>query len=118
VFPNCLRAGASDHHRAAVTTNLSPDPPKHPETVDRRWALVAIAVVGVLLVGAVGLYALVPRGASTPTGSPSDQSPYAQLFAQVGLNGEVTKEMALEAFSLAIAPLPGVTVPDGRRPCR
>ena len=72
-----------------------------------------MAIVVVLLVGAVGLYALTPRSASTPAGSPGDLSPYDQLRAQIGPNGEVTKEMALEAFSLAIAPLPGVTVPTG-----
>ena len=31
----------------------------------------------------------------------------------MGPNGEVTKKMALKAFSLAIAPLPGVTPPTG-----
>ncbi len=55
-------------------------------------------------------------GATSPSSSPGDQSPYAQLFAQIGPNGEVTKQMALEAFSLAIAPLPGVSIPTGAPP--
>ena len=76
----------------------------------------ALAIVVVLLVVGVGVYAFRPSGTSAPSASPGDQSPYAQLFAQVGPNGEVTKEMALEAFSLAIAPLPGVTVPSGPDP--
>jgi hypothetical protein len=93
--------------------NRSPAPEIRQPSVDRRWALVAIVVVVVLLVGAVGVYAVLPRGAGPAPGSPSDLSPYDQLRAQIGPNGEVTKEMALEAFSLAIAPLPGVTVPTG-----
>ena len=59
---------------------------------------------------------MIPAGPGPTNGSVSDLSPYAQLFAQIGPNGEVTKEMALEAFSLAIAPLPGVTVPTGAPP--
>ena len=78
--------------------------------------MIALAIVVVLLVVGVGVYAFLPRGTSSPSASPGDQSPYAQLFAQVGPNGEVTKEMALEAFSLAIAPLPGVTLPAGPDP--
>jgi hypothetical protein len=105
-----------DHLGAAVSTNLGPVPDKRPSTADRRWALVAIVVVVVLLAAGVGVYAILPTGTSSPTSSPGDLSPYAQLFAQVGPNGEVTKEMALEAFSLAIAPLPGVTVPSGPAP--
>ena len=73
-------------------------------------------MVVVLLAGAVGVYAILPRGADTVAGSPSDLSPYDQLQAQVGPNGEVTKDMALQAFALAIAPLPGVTVPTGAPP--
>ena len=76
----------------------------------------AVVAVAILLVGAVGLYAFLPRSAGTPAGSPGDLSPYAQLFAQVGPDGTVSKDVALQAFALAIAPLPGVTVPSGPAP--
>ena len=99
-----------------MTTDLPPVQDKSPSRVDRRWALLAIVAVVLLLVGAVGVYAFLPRGAGTASGSASDLSPYDQLRAQIGPNGEVTREMALEAFSLAIAPLPGVTVPTGAPP--
>ena len=91
-------------------------PQKRPAQVNRRWALVALVAVVVLLVGAVGVYAFLPKAAPSSSASPGDLSPYDQIRAQIGPNGEVTKEMALEAFSLAIAPLPGVTVPTGAPP--
>ena len=99
-----------------MSQDAAPDGQARPQRVDRRWALITLAIVVVLLVVGVGVYAFLPSGTSSPSASPGDQSPYAQLFAQVGPNGEVTKEMALEAFSLAIAPLPGVTVPTGPDP--
>ena len=89
--------------------------PNRRSPIDRRWALVAVALVVVLLAVLVGVYQF-GGGSPSPSASVGDQSPYAKLFAQIGPNGEVTKEMALEAFSLAIAPLPGVTVPTGAPP--
>ena len=52
-----------------------------------------------------------PRRAR-PRGDPSS---YDQLFDQVGDDGSVSMDTALQAFALAIAPLPGVTPPAGHR---
>jgi hypothetical protein len=98
-----------------VSQGAAPDGQARPQRVDRRWALIALVIVVVLLAVTAGVYEISGRSAQ-PSASPGDLSAYGQLFAQVGPNGEVTKEMALEAFSLAIAPLPGVTVPSGPAP--
>jgi hypothetical protein len=72
----------------------------------------ALLVAVVLLAVAVGVNTVLP-GAASPSAAPDTESAYAKLFDQVGPNGEVTKEIALEAFALAIAPLPGITPPTG-----
>lgn len=84
-----------------------------PPLSDRRWPGVAAAVVVVLVLLLLGVSRL---GSASPSASPSTLSPYAQLFSQVRPDGTVSEETALEAFALAIAPLPGVTPPAGAAP--
>ena len=96
-----------------MSQGAAPDGQARPHRVDRRWALIALVIVVVLVTASAGVYLVIGGGSAQPSASPGNLSAYGQLFAQVGPNGEVTKEMALEAFSLAIAPLPGVTVPTG-----
>ena len=82
--------------------------------VDRRWLLVAVALIVVELAVLALVGQLVPE--RTTETSDQAQSPYQQLQAQVRPDGSVSKETALEAFALAIAPLPGVTPPSGAKP--
>src|ERR671920_161505 len=51
-------------------------------------------------------------GQQNPSPSPSSKprTVIGELFARIGPNGEIDKQLALDAFSVAIAPLPGVTV--------
>lgn len=51
--------------------------------------------------------------AGPPEGATSERSAWQQVLAQIGPDGTVTADTALQAFSLAIGPLPGVTVPAG-----
>ena len=99
-----------------MSTNSAPGTDKRASRLDRRWVLIGLVLAAVLVVTVLGVYAFVPRGSSGASGTSSDLSPYDQLRAQVGPNGEVTRDMALQAFSLAIAPLPGVSVPTGAPP--
>ena len=78
----------------------------------------ARSLIGLVL--AVGVAAC---SSVTPVQSPSATAPvwpsdtsYGQLFAQVGDDGSVTKDLALQAFSTAIAPLPGVAAAAGGPP--
>ena len=45
--------------------------------------------------------------------APADPSAWDQVMRQIGPNGVVSANTALQAFSLAFGPLPGVTVPSG-----
>jgi hypothetical protein len=56
-----------------------------------------------------------PSGLDAAPAAPSTTK-YGRLFAQIGEDGTVSKEIALQAFSMAIAPLPGVAIPDGDPP--
>ena len=82
------------------------------------WGRRASVALVVLMIGA-GCSSATP--VPTPAASdgavvwPSDTS-YGQLFAQVQPDGSVSKDVALEAFSTAIAPLPGVPVAPGGPP--
>ena len=55
--------------------------------------------------------------APSPSGPPSSTMPdptaFDSVIAMLGPEGEVSPEMALQAFALAVAPLPGVTPPAG-----
>jgi hypothetical protein len=52
--------------------------------------------------------------AATPSASPLAAGPaWRAVLGQIGKDGSVSKETALQAFSLAFGPLPGVKVPAG-----
>ena len=77
-----------------------------------------VAAIGVLIVVA-------GCGPAQSTASPSatssepqvpSKSVYGRLFQRVGADGSVDKQLALDAFSVAIAPLPGVGTPPGDPP--
>ncbi len=88
---------------------------RHPRSrsyqLDRRWSLLAILLIVVELVVVLGVAQF--TGGSAPGESASTMTPYEQLWAQVRPDGTVSKEVALQAFALAIAPVPGVTPPGG-----
>jgi hypothetical protein len=69
---------------------------------------------------ALALALAIFAGCAGPTATPSStalpRTAWQGVLAQIGPRGEVSKEMALEAFSLAVAPLPGATTPAGARP--
>jgi hypothetical protein len=67
----------------------------------------------VLLLGAASC----SKDDAPDAGAPAQPEPSAweSVLDRVGDDGTVTKETALAAFSLAIAPVPGVTAPPGRR---
>src|SRR6266498_5726331 len=46
-------------------------------------------------------------------GASAPRSAWETVLAGIGQNGEVDQQTATQAFSLAVAPLPGVTVPNG-----
>lgn len=82
------------------------------ERRSRRRALFAVVVVGLILVGAIGGAAwLRSRGAADPT----EASAWEGVLDRIAPDGEVSFETALDAFSLAVGPLPGVPMPAGRR---
>ena len=45
--------------------------------------------------------------------APIEETAWTRLMAQIGPEGEISLEVALQAFALAIGPLPGVATPDG-----
>ncbi len=84
----------------------------HASRRDRRSLLLVLLLIAVAI--ALALLLLFERlTPAPPSGPASDLSPYEQLWAQVMPDGSVSKDTALEAFALAIAPLPGVTPPSG-----
>ena len=87
---------------------------RHPRSRSRpfdwRWSLLALLLVLIEVAVLVGTAQLTGAG---PGESASTMTPYEQLWAQVRPDGTVSKEVALQAFALAIAPLPGVTPPGG-----
>lgn len=70
-------------------------------------ALLLVAVVAGLAVGAVWL-------GSRPVADVSDATAWDRVLDRIGPDGEVSFETALDAFSLAVGPLPGVAMPAGR----
>jgi hypothetical protein len=74
----------------------------------RRGTRVLAILLGIALVAA-GCTAH-RRGGS---GTSAPRSAWASVLAGVGPNGEVDQRTAVQAFALAVQPLPGVTVPGG-----
>ena len=76
----------------------------------RRAAALFLAVVvaGLAIGGAV--WALGSRNAADDI----EATAWEQVLAQIGPDGDVSFETALDAFSLAVGPLPGVPMPTGR----
>src|SRR6266545_3683518 len=75
----------------------------------RRRLVILAAGLGLVLAatsGCTGQRQAAP-GASAP------RSAWETVLAGIGQNGEVDQQTATQAFSLAVAPLPGVTVPNG-----
>ena len=70
------------------------------------------AVLGAAVLGSA--CTTTPPASSTP--DPEARTVYGQLFQRIGPNGEVDKQLALEAFALAFGPLPGVVTPQGPAP--
>ena len=81
------------------------------------WITLAVAmIVGACSVQAPASSAPSPA-ASGAAPSPTQPAPsgdaFAAVVAMLGPDGEVSPDMARQAFALAIAPLPGVTAPSG-----
>lgn len=78
----------------------------------RSWPRVVLAGVGVLLVMA----ACGGGSSPTPVASGAEQGlsqQWQSIFDQVGADGTVSTDTALQAFSLTFGALPGVSVPAG-----
>jgi DNA-binding CsgD family transcriptional regulator len=76
-----------------------------------------LAALACGMLGSPAATPAVPSPAASPSSQPASPTPAAPAFnsviAMLGPKGEVSPEMALQAFALAIAPLPGVTPPAG-----
>jgi hypothetical protein len=70
------------------------------------WAAVVAALLGLTSCATIGL----GRPGSVPT-----PSAWQQVMAGIRPDGTVPLQTALQAFSLAVAPLPGVAMPSGAR---
>ncbi len=83
--------------------------------LDRRWLLLLLLLALLLLAALVVIVVALLNGGSPPPApiAVSDLSPYEQLWAKEQPDGTVDMDTALQAFALAIAPLPGVTPPAG-----
>jgi len=71
-----------------------------------------VLIVTLILAGAVG------RAAWLRSRNPADQTEataWEGVLDRIAPDGEVSFETALDAFSLAVGPLPGVPMPAGRR---
>ena len=78
----------------------------------RRQATLVTVLVLALVALAVGGAAWI-RGSSVVS-DPEAASAWELVLGQIGPDGEVPLETALAAFSLAVGPLPGVSMPEGR----
>jgi hypothetical protein len=78
--------------------------------------IVAVLVAIALAVSGCGFVGGKDGDDGRDDGSPAPNRPktaWEKVLDQIGPNGEVSKETALAAFSVAIAPLPGAKIPDG-----
>jgi len=81
---------------------------------------VRLAVVLLLIVATGACTATAPNGSlpaasgpqATGATTPSVDA-FDQVIAMLGPEGDVSPEMAVQAFALAVAPIPGVTPPEG-----
>jgi hypothetical protein len=75
----------------------------------------AASVLVVLALLAAGCTSGVKDSDSSGSKTPSATQPSAwdHVLSEIGPNGQVSKSMALRAFSVAIGPLPGVSLPAG-----
>lgn len=75
----------------------------------RLWVVVlALVIVAVAVVG--GLVWL-----ARPTPAPEGETAWEQVLDRIGPEGDVDFETALQAFTIAFGPLPGVATPPGRQ---
>src|SRR5690348_9739087 len=77
--------------------------------VGRRKVAILAAGLGLVLAATTGC-------TGHPQTTPSAElrrSAWETVLAGIGPNGEVDQQTATQAFSLAVTPLPGVTLPDG-----
>src|SRR5438876_2252896 len=81
-------------------------------TARMRGRLVSAALAAVLLASACQSTSATPS-ASPPGSSDEDSSLYGQLFDDAPLSADQELTRALQSFSVAITPLPGVTIPSG-----
>jgi hypothetical protein len=86
-----------------------------------------LPILAALLLVAGCSSAPAPSGTSPASGTPApatsgptdattgtvERSAWQQVLDQIGPDGSVSKETALELFSIAFGPLPGVTIPSG-----
>ncbi|MEO5885384.1 MAG: hypothetical protein ABIQ58_07725 [Candidatus Limnocylindrales bacterium] len=88
-------------------------------TVGRRGlALIVLVVIVACSPAPTSTSPSAPSTGAAPTGVGSSSAPaggtaFDAVVAMLGPEGEVSHQMALQAFALAVAPLPGVTPPEG-----
>jgi len=78
----------------------------------RRQATLALLLVLVLVALAIGGAAWIRGSGDGPDAESA--TAWELVLGQIGPDGEVSLETALAAFSLAVGPLPGVSMPAGR----
>ncbi len=81
----------------------------------RRTAWLRRAIALVSLVVVVSCVSAPPQSSPTPSAEAGAPTVYDRLFERVGSEGEVDLQLAIDAFSLVIAPLPGAAPVEGRR---
>ena len=74
---------------------------------------VVVFVVLCSMAGCASVSPVTSPSASESSTTADESSDLHQLLNQVGADGSVSMDTALQAFALAIAPLPGVTPPSG-----
>lgn len=83
----------------------------------RPWPLLVAVLVTLMACSAAPVSGPASSSAPLPTAAiPSalpGETAFDQVVAMLGPEGEVSPELALQAFALAVAPIPGVTPPEG-----
>jgi hypothetical protein len=80
-----------------------------------RWVVMAVSVVTIITTSCSSSNEGVD-GTSPGTTLLADDggAAWAELTSKIGPEGEISLELALESFALAIGPLPGVQTPEGQ----